>query len=68
VPELAAVSSASRVAVPYFVGRTVRQVTEQAAASGFGVQVIGSGIAREQAPAAGTLAPAGAEVIVRFTR
>ena len=67
-PQIATVSAAERVAVPSFVGRSVRQVMEQAAAAGFGVQVIGSGIAREQAPAAGTLAPSGADVIVRFAR
>jgi cell division protein FtsI (penicillin-binding protein 3) len=29
---------------------------------------VGSGIAREQAPAAGTLVPLGTEVVVRFAR
>jgi cell division protein FtsI (penicillin-binding protein 3) len=57
-----------RVAVPSFVGASVRRVTEQATAAALGVQMIGSGIAREQVPAAGTLVPAGTEVVVRFRR
>jgi cell division protein FtsI (penicillin-binding protein 3) len=32
------------------------------------VEVIGNGMAREQAPAPGTMVPAGTEVVVRFTR
>ncbi len=64
-----AVAGASpRVPVPLFMGATVRRVTEQAAAASLGLQMIGSGIAREQAPAAGTLVPSGTEVVVRFRR
>jgi len=33
---------------------------------GVGVAGGGSGIAREQAPAAGTMVPAGTEIVVRF--
>jgi cell division protein FtsI (penicillin-binding protein 3) len=32
------------------------------------LQAIGSGVAHEQAPAAGTMAPLGTEVVVRFSR
>ena len=35
---------------------------------GLRVQPVGSGLAREQVPAAGTMVPAGTEVVVRFTR
>jgi cell division protein FtsI (penicillin-binding protein 3) len=38
----------------------------QASAAGLGVQVLGSGLARDQAPAAGTLVPAGTAIVVRF--
>jgi cell division protein FtsI (penicillin-binding protein 3) len=62
------VASAQRIAVPSFAGEPVRKVIEQAGSSGLAVQVLGSGIARGQAPAAGTMVPAGTEVVVRFGR
>jgi cell division protein FtsI (penicillin-binding protein 3) len=62
------VASAQRVAVPSFTGEPVRRVIEQAGGAGLAVQVLGSGIARGQAPAAGTMVPAGTEVVVRFGR
>ena len=62
------VASAQRVAVPSFVGEPVRKVIEQAGSTGLGVQVLGSGIARGQAPAPGTMVPSGTEVVVRFGR
>jgi cell division protein FtsI (penicillin-binding protein 3) len=62
------VNSTQRVAVPSFVGQPVRRVVEEAGTSGLAVEVLGNGLAREQAPAAGTLVPAGTEVVVRFTR
>ena len=57
-----------RVAVPAFAGKSVREVVEQANGAGLGVQIVGSGIARDQAPAAGTLVPAGTEIVVRFAQ
>jgi cell division protein FtsI (penicillin-binding protein 3) len=57
-----------RVAVPSFMGRSLREVVVQASAAGLGVQVVGSGVAREQAPAAGTMVPAGTEIVVRFAQ
>jgi len=57
-----------RVPVPSFVGEPLRQVVENAGFAGLGVQLLGDGIARAQAPAAGTLVPLGTEVIVRFSR
>jgi len=62
------VASGKRVAVPSFVGEPVRKVIEQAGDIGLGVQVLGTGIAREQAPAAGTLVPEGTQVVVQFGR
>lgn len=61
-------ASGHEVAVPDFAGTTVRAATEKAGAAGLGVQVIGSGLARAQAPAAGTRVPAGTEIVVRFAR
>jgi cell division protein FtsI (penicillin-binding protein 3) len=57
-----------RVAVPSFEGAGLRSVVEKADAVGLRVQPVGSGLAREQVPAAGTMVPAGTEVVVRFTR
>ncbi len=62
------VASGTRVAVPSFAGEPIRKVIEQAGGVGLGVQVLGTGIARGQAPAAGTMVPAGTEVVVRFGR
>ena len=57
-----------RVAVPSFAGKSVREVVVQASGLGLGVQIVGSGIARDQAPAAGTMVPAGTEIVVRFAQ
>lgn len=57
-----------KVAVPSFDGAGLRTVVEKADAVGLRVQPLGSGLAREQVPAAGTMVPAGTEVVVRFTR
>ncbi|HWZ12591.1 MAG TPA: penicillin-binding protein [Acidobacteriaceae bacterium] len=62
------VNAGRRVMVPDFLGKPVRGVIEAASASDLDVQVLGSGVARQQAPAAGTAVPAGTEVIVRFSR
>jgi len=61
-------NSGRPVAVPSFTGEALRQVIEQANGAGLRVQPVGSGIARDQAPAAGTMVPAGTQVVVRFTR
>jgi cell division protein FtsI (penicillin-binding protein 3) len=57
-----------RVAVPSFAGASVRQVVERAGTAGLAVQLLGNGLARDQAPAAGTMVPMGTEIIVRFAR
>ena len=62
------VDARQRVAVPAFTGSGLRTVVETAAGLGLRVEPVGSGIAREQAPAAGTMVPLGTEVVVRFTR
>jgi cell division protein FtsI (penicillin-binding protein 3) len=55
-----------RVAVPSFAGKSLREVVVQASAAGLSVQVLGSGLARDQVPAAGTPVPVGTAIVVRF--
>jgi cell division protein FtsI (penicillin-binding protein 3) len=62
------VDAGLRVAVPSFDGAPLRVAVEKADAVGLRVQAVGSGLAREQVPLAGTMVPAGTEVVVRFTR
>ena len=62
------VDSGNRVAVPAFDGVALRRVIEQAGAAGLRVQAVGSGLAKEQVPLAGTMVPSGTEVVVRFGR
>ena len=62
------VNAAQQVAVPSFDGSGLRKVVERADALGLRIQAVGSGLAREQVPAAGTMVPTGTEVVVRFTR
>jgi cell division protein FtsI (penicillin-binding protein 3) len=60
--------ASQRVAVPSFTGKSLREVVELASRSGLGVQIVGTGLGHDQAPAAGTMVPAGTEVIVRFAQ
>jgi cell division protein FtsI (penicillin-binding protein 3) len=62
------VDAGARVTVPSFTGSALRKVVETAAGLGLRVEPVGSGLAREQAPAAGTMVPLGTEVVVRFSR
>jgi cell division protein FtsI (penicillin-binding protein 3) len=62
------VDASRHVAVPSFAGSSLRSAVEKADNAGLRVQAIGSGLAKEQAPAAGTMVPAGTEVVVRFMR
>ncbi|HTH54307.1 MAG TPA: penicillin-binding protein [Edaphobacter sp.] len=62
------VDASRRVAVPSFIGSSLRGVIEQADKLGLRVQPVGSGLAKEQAPAPGTTVPAGTEVVVKFAR
>ncbi|MGC2161664.1 MAG: penicillin-binding protein [Silvibacterium sp.] len=62
------VNSAKRVVVPSFAGEPVRTVIEKAGAVGLRVHVVGSGIARQQVPAAGTSVPTGTAIVVQFGR
>jgi len=62
------VDAERRVAVPSFDGEALRSVVEQADRVGLRVNPVGSGLARQQYPAAGTMVPAGTQVSVRFSR
>ncbi len=54
--------------VPSFIGKSLRGAIETAQQSGYELNIIGSGVAREQSPAPGTRLPQGAKVSVRFAR
>lgn len=62
------VNTSRQVAVPSFTGDGLRSVVVKAEAAGLHVQPLGSGLAREQMPLAGTMVPSGTEVTVRFAR
>jgi cell division protein FtsI (penicillin-binding protein 3) len=56
------------IEVPSFVGKTVRGAVEAAQDIGLNLEAVGSGVARQQTPAAGTHVAAGARVTVQFGR
>jgi cell division protein FtsI (penicillin-binding protein 3) len=56
------------IEVPSFVGKTVRSALEAAQDVGLEMEAVGSGIARQQTPLAGTHVAAGARVTVQFGR
>jgi cell division protein FtsI (penicillin-binding protein 3) len=62
------VDAGRRVAVPQFAGDPLRDVVQDADKVGLRVRTLGSGVAREQAPAPGTMVPLGTEIVVRFAR
>lgn len=65
-PNAVTVNAQPSVTIPSFAGESVREVIEKAGATGLGVQVLGSGLATQQVPAAGTKVPRGTQIIVRF--
>jgi cell division protein FtsI (penicillin-binding protein 3) len=56
------------VVVPDFIGKALRPALEEAQSAGIELEVSGSGVGREQSPAAGSKVPPGGHVIVRFGR
>jgi len=56
------------IVVPSFVGKSVRGAIELAEDSGLDLDAVGSGLAREQAPAPGSHVATGARVTVKFSR
>jgi len=62
------VAGATTLRVPSLLGLPVRKVIEQAAAAGLEVEITGSGMVREQAPAPGTMVAPGTRIVVRCGR
>ena len=56
------------IVVPSFLGKTVRTAVETAAQSGLDLDVLGSGMGREQSPSPGTHVQTGSTVTVKFGR
>jgi len=56
------------IEVPSFVGKTVRAAVEAAQDIGLELDAVGSGVARQQSPAAGSHVPSGSRVTVQFGR
>jgi cell division protein FtsI (penicillin-binding protein 3) len=56
------------IEVPSFVGKTVRGAVEAAQDIGLNLEAVGSGVARQQSPVAGTHVPSGTRVTVQFGR
>ena len=56
------------IVVPSFAGKSVRGAIEMAQDSGLDLDAVGSGLAREQSPAAGSHVATGARVTVTFGR
>jgi cell division protein FtsI (penicillin-binding protein 3) len=54
--------------VPLFVGKTLRAAIETAQEAGLQLQAVGSGVARDQSPPAGSKIVGGGRVVVRFSR
>jgi cell division protein FtsI (penicillin-binding protein 3) len=54
--------------VPSFTGKSVRAAIETAQEKGLDLDAVGSGLARDQSPLAGTHVPSGSKVTVRFGR
>ena len=56
------------IEVPSFIGKTVRAAIEAAEDSGLELEVVGSGIARDQTPTQGSHVAAGSRIVVHFER
>jgi cell division protein FtsI (penicillin-binding protein 3) len=56
------------IEVPSFAGKTVRGALETAQDAGLELEAVGSGLARQQSPTAGTHVVSGAHVTVQFGR
>jgi cell division protein FtsI (penicillin-binding protein 3) len=67
-PTTIIVAEGKTLRVPSLIGLPVRKVIEQAAAASLEVQINGSGVVREQAPAPGTMVAPGTKIVVRCGR
>jgi cell division protein FtsI (penicillin-binding protein 3) len=66
--DVVAVTDAAAPKAPNFVGKTVRDVIQEATATGIEIDMLGDGLARAQNPVAGTLLAPGEHIRVRFAR
>jgi cell division protein FtsI (penicillin-binding protein 3) len=62
------VSEAAQLRVPSLLGFSVRQAIEAAGNAGLEVEITGSGIVREQAPAPGTMVAPGTKIVAKCAR
>jgi len=62
------IADAERLRVPSLIGLPMREIIEQAGSAGLEVEIAGSGIAREQAPAPGAMVLPGTKIVVRCER
>jgi cell division protein FtsI (penicillin-binding protein 3) len=67
-PSQVTINDGKKLAVPTLIGMPVRKVIETASAAGLVVEIVGSGTAREQAPAPGTQVPIGTKIVVHCGR
>jgi len=67
-PASGVVVNVDNAQVPAFAGKSLRACVELAQSTGIILDIQGSGIAREQSPAAGTTIARGGRVAVRFSR
>ena len=56
------------IVVPSFSGKSVRSAIEVAEDTGLELDAVGSGVALDQSPVAGSHVPAGSHITVRFGR
>ena len=62
------IADAGKLRVPALIGLPIREIIEQAGSAGLQVEITGDGIAREQAPAPGTVVAPGTKIVVRCAR
>ena len=62
------IANVAQLRVPSLIGLPMREIIEQASSAGLQVEIAGNGIAREQAPAPGTMVSPGTKIVVRCER
>jgi cell division protein FtsI (penicillin-binding protein 3) len=67
-PNSVVIADAAQLRVPSLIGLPMREIIEQAGSAGLQVEIAGNGIAREQAPAPGTMVSPGTKIVVRCER
>jgi cell division protein FtsI (penicillin-binding protein 3) len=67
-PSQVTINDGKKLTVPTLIGMPVRKVIESVSAAGLDVEIVGSGTAREQAPAPGTQVPIGTKIVVHCGR